>query len=127
MTDRKMTLKGEVREPLSPISAARASARSPSRARSVSKHPKTPGSCKKPVGKTENYGYDRFIPNRNIMDNDVSDYILYLNAFVYDNNILFLVVWAYAHLKILACGGVCMHYMNMRRCMCGCVCMHMHM
>lgn len=78
MADRKMAvMKGDVREPLSPISAARASARTPARANAIPRKSQTPGSgIKKGSGKNENHAYDRFIPNRKMMDNEASNYML---------------------------------------------------
>lgn len=67
-----MMKKGEKREPLSPISAARVSSRTSVVKTSSSQ---TPGKSMKAenagVSKSE-IGYDRFIPRRPAMDNDVS-------------------------------------------------------
>ena len=76
MADRKMTLmKGEIREPLSPISSSRAAARTPSRKIRPTTN-RTPGaktpSSKKPGVSSDGCSYDRFIPNRSLMDPQVS-------------------------------------------------------
>jgi len=77
MADRKkMMMKGEKREPLSPLSTARVSARTVrTKTATPAKTPKTDGASG--ATKNENNGYDRFIPRRTVMDNDVSNYHLH--------------------------------------------------
>lgn len=73
---RSMLMKAEVREPLSPLTAAqvRSKNRTPVRTKFIPK-PQTPGtSGMKCSSKNENHGYDRFIPNRQLMDNDANHY-----------------------------------------------------
>lgn len=80
MADRKMALmKGEIREPLSPISANKATARTPhKRTASRNATARTPGNktpnIKKSGAGTEGSMYDRFIPNRSLMNVQVSYY-----------------------------------------------------
>lgn len=82
MADRKMALmKGEIREPLSPISANKATARTPhKRTASRNATARTPGNktpnIKKSGAGTEGSMYDRFIPNRSLMNVQQSHHLL---------------------------------------------------
>lgn len=77
MADRKKMLmcKDTTREPLSPISSNRPPTVTPRRVKPHSAISKTP-SAKTPktkdLGSNDGVTYDRFIPNRNMMDKEVS-------------------------------------------------------
>lgn len=86
MAERKNQLmKGAYREPLSPISLNQASSRTPHKKQNVSCVTKTP-SVKTPSAKTPSKklitssnnegGYDRFIPNRALMNKEVYSIII---------------------------------------------------
>jgi len=93
MAERKSLLrKGEVREPLSPISQNQASTRTPRKKKSTNNTVKTP-SGKTPnvkslsLSNTDGISYDRFIPNRALMNNEVSTsdkYYFFLENFFYE-------------------------------------------
>ena len=102
MAERKMRLmKGEIREPLSPLSSNHAAARTPKARHSSVRTPgaKTPVS-KKSHGATSNQdgcSYDRFIPNRALMDAQVC------YAFIYS-------IYVNCSLKITCKGGFINNY-----------------
>ena len=83
MAERKSMLqKGEYREPLSPISLSQAASRTPMRKKTTNltaktptaKTPsaKTPGKKGSSLGGSSTSDYDRYIPNRALMNNKVA-------------------------------------------------------
>jgi len=88
MADRKKLLMkgGSYREPLSPISSNKAATRTPRRNHKQTACAKTPSaktpSAKAKEGSTSGEGitYDRFIPNRAMMDNPMSHHLMMKNV-----------------------------------------------
>lgn len=80
MAERTNALKkGEVREPLSPISLNHASTRTPNKRRNhsmISAKTETSKTPLKKVGGNTDGVYDRFIPNRSLMNNELGHHIL---------------------------------------------------
>ena len=83
MADRKKMLmcKDATREPLSPILSNRPPTVTPRRVRpqsSISKTPSTKTPKTKDLGSSDGVTYDRFIPNRNMMDKEVSVFVRFV-------------------------------------------------